>query len=157
MIIFTNYKKIYTVLGVFMLLLTILYIASVIYRKNQDRTNTTVNTTEGTGKLSLEDVDFVKFLLGKTESFINAIPSSASDIKKDPVFQNVSSESVKMISTEISSRKDSANIEYGAIDLSGKIYVNITNETTKISRLYEFNYKEVDDGVWKLIDIKRVK
>jgi len=152
MIIFTNYKKVYFILGSVVILLGSLYVVSEIVSRRGDG----ANTASQASKLSEEEVTMAKtILLDKTKLIIN----SPGEFQKDPVFQGIKSDSLNEISSDISRLKTNRILEYGEVflypnGLMGKTYVQISDNTSNRADLLEFVFQRNNKNEWRFTDFK---
>jgi uncharacterized protein YpmS len=150
---FTNYKKVYIILGVFVLLLGFLYIISVQAKRNRDNANKTGKA--GSGAIDIQTATEKQFLTEKTNFIINSLAYDSLDYRDDPVFQNENSVLLGRMTSEVKRYQLPINIEIVTFrmdtgGLYGRTYIRINGSTNVKSYLIEIAYQKNNKGEWKL-------
>jgi hypothetical protein len=163
---FTNYKKVYIILGTFIFLLAALYIVSIIVRRNRENViktsqlntgNTSyqdINSTDGT-KTEME-ASLIKFLLSKTELIADSVNGHTVNFLEDPVFQAINKDLLDKIAVEMHPFDTPINVEFRKVIVnsdmrSGRTYVTFTDNSGKTG-YFEFIYSQNVKNEWKLVD-----
>jgi len=163
---FTNFKKIYLILGTFLFLLGTLYIVSLMVKNKRENTNKVSQVNQGnapsqgindTGGTKAETEESItKFLSSKTELVASSINSSTDNFLADPVFQGMSKKLLDKILTEMRPFDTSISVKFRKVIInsdmrSGRTYVTFTGKSGKTGN-FEFIYSKNVENEWKLVD-----
>ena len=163
---FTNFKKIYLILGTFVFLLGTIYIISVMVKNKRENTNKVgqinlgitpsqgIDSTDGT-KAETEE-SLTKYLLSKTELIAASVNSSTDNFPEDPVFQGMNKNLLDKVLAEMRlfDTPISLNLRKVIINSdkrSGVTYATFTGKSGKVGN-YEFIYSKNVENEWKLVD-----
>jgi hypothetical protein len=166
---FSNYRKVYIILGVFVIFLGSLYVVSVIYSRNRSKIdNTKLEGKEtsfitppiyqaninGENRLTVEQE---KLLTEKTSLLISSLANNSLVFQSDIVFQNVNSELINRISSEIKKFPLPIVININEVWInpdmsSGTTYVRVMDRSDIKNDLLEFDYLKNEKGEWQLAD-----
>ena len=162
---FTNYKKVYIILGTFALLLGSLYVVSVIVKRNRE--NAVKISQVNPGVTSNQDIDnsgvqngseaiVVDFLSSETKLVADSVNSSSVNFLKDPVFQDINNDLPEKIAVAMRPFDTPINVEFRKVILnsdlrSGRTFVIFTGNSGKTGN-FEFVYSKNVKNEWKLVD-----
>ena len=160
MIRFTNYKRIYIILGVFVFLLVSLYVVSAVVKRSREGNEgvqNTSNTTSG-GAGTNEDITNEKqYLTDKTTYLIKSMSENSDSYFSDPVFSGTESRVLNFINSEV--KKYGTPIQVNGVlpsidsdDLTGIVMIQVAGSFENQNPVWEFFYMKDAANNWKLYD-----
>ncbi len=167
---FANYKKVYLILGAFIVFIIGLYIASEIFSRNKKESGPQVinsgiypqsksGASQG-GAGSQELTTVIEFLKKKSDILISSLLNSDVSYRNDPVFQNINEKAVfgdllqqlsqyeKPVKTELERSYSDPNGN------SAAVYLRVYGSNKLPGKVLEFIYSHDDVGGWKLSKVK---
>jgi len=166
---FSNYKKVYIILGVFVFLLGVLYIISVIYSRNRSSikslqpadngTNVSITpsmgSTDNKGTSSSGSMTpLQRILLEKTNRLIYSLENNSLDYREDTAFQYVESDLIDGVASNLKFYQFPVSIEVVQINISpneqsGSVYIRVIGKDYAEGDLLEFIYQKSDKNEWQ--------